>query len=439
MAAAEEAAETTEKEKDGTDAAAADASATAAAADGVRVRVGEGRCVGLVVEWRGHMGWIKPLMKIKHEQAAKHQGRVYLNLKDVVEGSEKHPSRVKEGKIVDFLVYADGDGLGAEDCRPRHALRLTLPHREANKLLKQISQWSEFLTDSEYYPTFEREHGVLLRRYSWDLHFAILELWGHFKELATSAVDLAMRGHEEALKLDKEAKEKEASLSSDRAGEKEASAKPSEAAAEGAADAGAEKKECHLRLLLPEADADKAKDTIPGATLSQQATVNWPIVCYSLTIEGSVQEAQEAVNKYLELMAQPKKEDWADVKEDASGGPKGKGKSSWAPKAAGKGGSSWKGSSWKGGGDSKGKSKGDGEGKAAKSAGKGSDAGKAGKGKAAAEPKAKGKGKGKAEAEAPAGKAEAKAKAKAKAKAETTKSKDSAGSAKAKWVVKTAG
>merc|ERR1719183_3514338 len=125
--------------------------------------------------------------------ASKHQGRVYLNLKDVLQAGEKN-NRVKEGRIVDFMVYADHFGLGAEECRPRHAIRLTLPHREANRLLKQSSQWSEYLTDSEYYPMFEREHGVLLRKYAWELNFAVLELWGQFDDLASAAVDLAVRG-----------------------------------------------------------------------------------------------------------------------------------------------------------------------------------------------------------------------------------------------------
>merc|ERR1719507_1960794 len=49
-----------------------------------RARLGEGRCVGLVIEWRGHMGWIQPLTKINHEQAKRHRGRIYLAASDIV-------------------------------------------------------------------------------------------------------------------------------------------------------------------------------------------------------------------------------------------------------------------------------------------------------------------------------------------------------------------
>jgi len=68
-----------------------------------------------------------------------------------------------------------------------------LPHSQANKTVKHSPQWSEYLSDSEYYPTFEAEHGVVLRKYSWPLPFVILELWGHPDELAKAAVGLVAK------------------------------------------------------------------------------------------------------------------------------------------------------------------------------------------------------------------------------------------------------
>merc|ERR1719436_192510 len=104
------------------------------------------------------------------------------------------PSKMKPGTIVDFFVYEDDNGLGAEECRQRSVLRMTLPHAEAKQILKDSPQWSEFLSDSEHYPSFEREHGVLLRKYAWPLPFVLLELWGRPETLPEAALALANKG-----------------------------------------------------------------------------------------------------------------------------------------------------------------------------------------------------------------------------------------------------
>lgn len=221
-----------------------------------RTRVSEGRCTGLLKEWRGYMGWVQPLTKIQHEQASKHKGLIYLNQKDVVQADDKF-IRIKEGKVVDFYVYADDDGLGAEECRPRSVLRLTLPHSEANKMLKQSSQWSEYLTDSEYYPTFEREHGVLLRKYAWPMPFALLELWGHPQELATAAVQLVAKDGEE---------------------------------------------QCHMRLLLPEPDIPKVESLPAAPRVSRHPVINAPVPCHSLSLQGTREQCTEAVKQFADSM-----------------------------------------------------------------------------------------------------------------------------------------
>jgi len=256
------------------------------AAQQPRTRLGEGRCVGLVIEWRGHMGWIQPLTKINHDQAKRHRGRIYLAVNDIVvasgadedEGEQEkkddkegendakektktrlEPAPIKEGQVVDFFVYLDGEGLGAEECRKRTVLRLTLPHAEATRVLKDNPQWSEYLTDSEYYPAFEREHGVLLRKYAWPLPFAVLELWSHPEELVAAAIKLATP-----------------------------------------ADAG----DCDVRLLLPEDDLAKAEE-LPSAKVSGHIVVPRPLPCRSLLLQTNKDDCAQAIRTFLKLMASP--------------------------------------------------------------------------------------------------------------------------------------
>jgi hypothetical protein len=70
------------------------------------------RFTGKVTEWKGAFGWIQPSVPIKHPEAAKNKGRIYLSQEDV----EADLSGV--GATVSFFVYTDGKGLGAMNCRP---------------------------------------------------------------------------------------------------------------------------------------------------------------------------------------------------------------------------------------------------------------------------------------------------------------------------------
>jgi len=232
------------------------ADGAAKAADGEekpRTRVSETRCFGLVTEWRGYMGWIQPLTKVEHEQATLHKGRIYLNQKDVLKAAAGR--RIKEGSVVDFYMYTDHDGLGAEDAQLLTPLRMTLKHSEVNKL-KLKPAWSDFLANSEYYPDFADDHKVLLRKYTWALPFALLEIWGTDDEiLSKAAVHLAT-----ASKPDDE--------------------------------------ECELRLLLPEGAIAKVKD-LTDAKLSETAVVTTPARCRNLTITGSRKKCMETTAAFM--------------------------------------------------------------------------------------------------------------------------------------------
>lgn len=81
-----------------------------------RILVKRKRITGRVQEWKGHYGWIIPDRNIEHAEAALNHGRIYVSRHDIDAGSRTPPS-LMPGDIVQFLVYADGRGLGAVQCR----------------------------------------------------------------------------------------------------------------------------------------------------------------------------------------------------------------------------------------------------------------------------------------------------------------------------------
>eukprot|EP00928_Gymnodinium_smaydae_P040477 TRINITY_DN27451_c1_g1_i1.p1 TRINITY_DN27451_c1_g1~~TRINITY_DN27451_c1_g1_i1.p1 ORF type:complete len:201 (-),score=52.41 TRINITY_DN27451_c1_g1_i1:12-614(-) len=75
-----------------------------------RTRALDSTVYGEVVEWKGKYGWIRAAEPIEHPLARKHDGRIYLSLTDIKDGSE-----VAVGKTCAFYVYSDASGLGAEE------------------------------------------------------------------------------------------------------------------------------------------------------------------------------------------------------------------------------------------------------------------------------------------------------------------------------------
>jgi len=63
----------------------------------------------------GHYGWIMALQDIDHSEADRHGGRIYLRASDLRPGYTP-----KQGDEVTFFLYADENGLGAEDCFATH-------------------------------------------------------------------------------------------------------------------------------------------------------------------------------------------------------------------------------------------------------------------------------------------------------------------------------
>jgi len=77
--------------------------------------LGQTRVKGRVEKWQGFFGWIRPTEELSDELKPlleNRQDKVYCNWRDVQEGTT-----IKAGSLVDFLLYADDNGLGASDVR----------------------------------------------------------------------------------------------------------------------------------------------------------------------------------------------------------------------------------------------------------------------------------------------------------------------------------
>eukprot|EP00933_Yihiella_yeosuensis_P052167 TRINITY_DN50180_c0_g1_i1.p1 TRINITY_DN50180_c0_g1~~TRINITY_DN50180_c0_g1_i1.p1 ORF type:complete len:613 (-),score=134.24 TRINITY_DN50180_c0_g1_i1:85-1923(-) len=79
------------------------------------------RVNGKIVDWSGISGWIRPQKDLSgdlHPLLHNSEDRIYVNWRDVQKSL--HP---EVGALVDFLVYADDNGLGAKDVRPQGELQ----------------------------------------------------------------------------------------------------------------------------------------------------------------------------------------------------------------------------------------------------------------------------------------------------------------------------
>ncbi|CAE8733180.1 unnamed protein product [Polarella glacialis] len=76
-----------------------------------RKRISHQQYVGQVVEWKGNYGWIQPAEPIRHPKAGLRQGRVFISRTDLGNSRELMP-----GMMVQFQVFEDEQGLGAENC-----------------------------------------------------------------------------------------------------------------------------------------------------------------------------------------------------------------------------------------------------------------------------------------------------------------------------------
>mmetsp|Transcript_141347 Transcript_141347/g.451452 ORF Transcript_141347/g.451452 Transcript_141347/m.451452 type:complete len:325 (+) Transcript_141347:125-1099(+) len=75
-----------------------------------RTRISAEKFTGTVNAWKGKYGWIQPAEEIGHEKAAKHKGGLFVSKDDLV-GAEA----LTEGSTVEFHIWEDASGLGAEE------------------------------------------------------------------------------------------------------------------------------------------------------------------------------------------------------------------------------------------------------------------------------------------------------------------------------------
>jgi len=82
-------------------------------APGPRERVTVVPTTGEVLEWKGNFGWIRPHEPVEHEKARQRGGKVYVAKRDLQGGGE-----LEAGQLVQFHVFVDNSGVGAEECMP---------------------------------------------------------------------------------------------------------------------------------------------------------------------------------------------------------------------------------------------------------------------------------------------------------------------------------
>eukprot|EP00439_Symbiodinium_sp_Y106_P040085 s5152_g4.t3 len=76
-----------------------------------RTRVSKEPLRGEVLEWKSKFGWIKASNEIDHPMAEKRQGKIYINVIDLITRKSLAP-----GEVCEFHLYSDASGLGAEEC-----------------------------------------------------------------------------------------------------------------------------------------------------------------------------------------------------------------------------------------------------------------------------------------------------------------------------------
>lgn len=77
-----------------------------------RERITSVPTTGEVILWKSGHGWLMPSEPLEHPFAAKREGRIFIGRGDLASGT----TNLHQGQIVQFHVYADSSGLGAEEC-----------------------------------------------------------------------------------------------------------------------------------------------------------------------------------------------------------------------------------------------------------------------------------------------------------------------------------
>jgi len=223
-----------------------------------RKRLSEQLVAGRVVQWKGSYGWIEPLVAIEHIQAARHKGRIFVHADDI-----KGKWKLKVGSIVEFRLYLDDQGLGAEEVCSRQVVRLTIPSEDIKKM---------FGDDGELVIDFEDKYTVTLRIFNWvlldgaegNLGFFLVEVWGKHACILDAVLDIATY-------LSK----------------------------------NSEEFECTVDMLVPESrtwslDMKLLRAKGCRAILSNELTIVDPMYCHWVTLKGANQEVRHGLEALIE-------------------------------------------------------------------------------------------------------------------------------------------
>jgi len=233
-----------------------------------RVRLTPDPICGRVIEWKGAYGWIEPQCSIEHPDISKHRGRIFVHSEDCV---PKWRS-LTVGVLVEFHLYYDGQGLGAEDCEARKVLRLTLSWDDAR---------STFGEEGEQIPEFEQRFRVTMRAYQWEPldDGALQETWepGHLVEAGLPFLLFEVWGRPLAIV---------------------------EAVLEAASFSSGSQRHCGMELLVPETRLWKVRlgqlrQRCRSTELSQELAISDPMPCRTLAIRGTREECGAAVQAFL--------------------------------------------------------------------------------------------------------------------------------------------
>jgi len=140
---------------------------------------------GRVIDWKGQYGWIEPSCVVDHPDNKKHQGHIFAHSEDVMPKWKN----LTPGSLVEFHLYYDGQGLGAQECVARKVLRLTVPWEASQKM---------FGSEGEQLPEFEKKYQVTMRAYQWmlidgspsDLPFLLCEIWGRPQNIIRAVLEV---------------------------------------------------------------------------------------------------------------------------------------------------------------------------------------------------------------------------------------------------------
>lgn len=217
-----------------------------------RMRITRVPIPGRVKEWRGSYGWVEPQLEVDHPDMAKHQGHIFVHSEDLLPKWGK----LTPGSLVEFHLYMDGGGLGAERCVALKVLRLTLPCGMAKVA---------FGSDGEGVAEFERTWNVTVRSYEWmhldgsqsEMDFLLFEVWGRRQALVDAVTELSKR-----------------------------------------------ERKCLPRLLVPESrlwklDLPSLSQVAQSVELSQELTIHVPMACRTLYVKGSHAECSAALKMFI--------------------------------------------------------------------------------------------------------------------------------------------